>query len=339
MVASAMPTGREIRLAARPSGMPRPGDFALVEVDVPEPGPGEVLVRNLWMSVDPYMRPRMNDVPSYVPAYELGRVLDGPAVGAVVASRAEGLAPGDTVVHWQGWRDLALLGGREARRVDTDVAPAQAYIGVLGMSGLTAYVGLLDIAGLREGDVVFVSAAAGMVGSLAGQIARLRGHRTIGSAGTDAKVAHLRDDLGFDAAFNYRSGDVADLLREAAPDGIDVYFDNVGGDHLEAAIDVLREHGRVAMCGAISTYNSAGAAPPTLRNQFKIVGKRLTLRGFIASDHMRRMREFREVAGPWLRDGRIVARETVFEGLERAPDAFIALLGGENVGKMLVRIA
>ena len=206
------------------------------------------------------------------------------------------------------------------------------------MSGLTAYVGLLDIAGLREGDVVFVSAAAGMVGSLAGQIARLRGHRTIGSAGTDAKVAHLRDDLGFDAAFNYRSGDVADLLREAAPDGIDVYFDNVGGAHLEAAIDVLREHGRVAMCGAISTYNSAGAAPPTLRNQFKIVGKRLTLRGFIASDHMRRMREFREVAGPWLRDGQIVARETVFEGLEQAPDALIALLGGENVGKMLVRI-
>jgi NADPH-dependent curcumin reductase CurA len=265
-------------------------------------------------------------------------VLDGPAVGAVVASRAEGLAPGDTVVHWQGWRDLAVLGGREARRVDIALAPAQAYIGVLGMSGLTAYVGLLDIAGLRDGDIVFVSAAAGMVGSLAGQIARLRGHRTIGSAGTDAKVAHLRDDLGFDAAFNYRSGDVADLLREAAPDGIDVYFDNVGGAHLEAAIDVLREHGRVAMCGAISTYNSAEAAPPTLRNQFKIVGKRLTLRGFIASDHMLRMREFREVAGPWLRDGQIVARETVFEGLERAPDALIALLGGANVGKMLVRI-
>jgi NADPH-dependent curcumin reductase CurA len=335
-----MPTSREIRLAARPTGMPRPGDFALAQVDVPDPGPGEVLVRNLWMSVDPYMRPRMNDVPSYVPAYELDRVLDGPAVGAVVASHAEGLAPGDTVVHWHGWRDLAVLGVREARKVDTALAPAQAYIGVLGMSGLTAYVGLLDIAGLGEGDVVFVSAAAGMVGSLAGQIARLRGHRTIGSAGTDAKVAHLRNDLGFDAAFNYRSGDVSDLLREAAPDGIDVYFDNVGGDHLEAAIDALREQGRIALCGTIATYNAGGGAPPpTLRNAFKIVGKRLTLRGFIASDHMRRMRAFREEVGPWLRDGRIVARETVFEGLERAPDALIAMLRGENVGKTLVRIA
>ncbi len=333
-----MPTGHEIRLAARPEGLPRRSDFALADVDVPEPGPGAVLVRNTWMSVDPYMRPRMNDVASYVPPYELGRALDGPAVGKVVASRADGLAAGDTVVHWHGWRDLVVLDAREARKVDTSLASPQSYINVLGMSGLTAWVGLLDIAELREGDVVFVSAAAGMVGGLAGQIARLLGHRTIGSAGTDAKVAHLREDLGFDAAFNYRSGPVAELLAEAAPDGIDVYFDNVGGDHLEAAIEVLREHGRVAMCGTISTYNAAGAPPAGLRNQFKIVGRRLTLRGFIASDHMGQMRAFREQIGPWLRDGRIVERQTVVDGLERAPEAFIAMLRGENVGKMLVRL-
>jgi len=332
-----MTRGREIRLASRPRGMPHPSDFAVAEVEVPDPAPGQVLVRNTWMSVDPYMRPRMNDVPSYVPPYELGKVLDGPAVGEVVASRAEGVVPGDTVVHWHGWRDYALLDEREARKVDTTLAAPQKFIGVLGMSGLTAWVGLLEIAGLREGDVVFVSGAAGMVGSLAGQIARLRGHRTIGSAGTDAKVAHLLEDLGFDAAFNYRDGPVVDLLRDAAPDGIDVYFDNVGGDHLEAAIDVLRDHGRVAMCGTISTYN-AQEPQPGLRNQFKIVGKRLTLRGFIASDHMRQMRAFREEVGPWLRDGRIIGRETIAEGLERAPEAFIAMLRGENVGKMLVRL-
>jgi NADPH-dependent curcumin reductase CurA len=333
-----MRPGHEIRLAARPTGMPRPADFELAEVQVPDPGPGQVLVRNTWMSVDPYMRPRMNDVPSYVPPYQLGRALDGPAVGEVVASRAAGLAEGDTVAHWQGWRDLAVLDGRQARKVDTTLARPESYVNVLGMSGLTAWIGLLDIAGLREGDVVFVSAAAGMVGGLAGQIARLLGHRTIGSAGTDAKVAHLRDELGFDAAFNYRSGPVADQLREAAPDGIDVYFDNVGSDHPEAAVDVLRDHGRVAMCGTISTYNATGAPPAGLRNEFKVVGKRLTLRGFIASDHMGRMRAFREQVGPWLRDGRIAERQTVVDGLERAPEAFIGMLRGENVGKMLVRL-
>jgi NADPH-dependent curcumin reductase CurA len=333
-----VPTGREIRLAARPRGLPRASDFAVAEVELRDPAPGQVLIRNTWMSVDPYMRPRMNDVPSYVPPFGLGEPLDGPAVGEVVASRAEGLAPGDTVVHWLGWRDLAVLDGARANKVDTRLAEPASYLNVLGMSGLTAWIGLHDVAGLRDGDVVFVSAAAGMVGGLAGQLARLLGHRTIGSAGSDAKVAHLLDDLAFDAAFNYRAAPVADQLRAAAPEGIDVYFDNVGGEHLEAAIDVMRPHGRIALCGTISGYNADGGQAPGLRNEFQIVGKRLALRGFIASDHMHRMREFRAQAGPWLREGRIVERATVVEGLERAPEAFIAMLRGENVGKMLVRL-
>jgi NADPH-dependent curcumin reductase CurA len=331
-----MPLSREIRLAARPQGMPQPSDLALAEVEVPDPADGQVLVRNTWMSVDPYMRPRMDDVPSYVAPYRLDHVLDGAAVGEVVASRADGVEVGATVVHWAGWRELALLPAREARPVAvTDFRP-ESYLGVLGLPGLTAYVGLLDIAALREGDVVFVSGAAGMVGSLAGQIARLRGHRTIGSAGTDAKVAYLRDELGFDEAFNYRAGPVGELLAAAAPDGIDVYFDNVGGDHLEAAIDTLRQGGRVALCGTISSYNDRDR--PGMRNAFKIVGQRLALRGFIATDHLAQMKAVRAEVGGWLREGRIVERQTVVEGLEHAPDAFIAMLNGANVGKMLVKL-
>src|SRR5439155_1045431 len=218
------------------------------------------------------------------------------------------------------------------------LAPAQAYLGVLGMPGLTAYVGLLDIAGLREGDVVFVSGAAGAVGSLAGQIAKLRGHRVIGSAGSPEKVEYVTGELGFDAAFDYHAGAVADLLHEAAPDGIDVYFDNVGGDHLEAAIGALNRHGRVAMCGAISQYNAPGARTGP-RNLGLAIGKRLTLRGFIVGDHRHLMGDFVREVGTWLSEGRIRHRDTVVEGLENAPAAFIGLLRGDNVGKMLVRVA
>jgi NADPH-dependent curcumin reductase CurA len=328
---------REIHLAARPRGEPRDSDFRLVEVDVSAPGPGQVLVRNAWMSVDPYMRGRMNDVRSYVPPFALDAPLEGGAVGEVVESRADGLEAGEWVLHNLGWRDYAIAGGEHVRRVDVALAPAPAYLGILGMPGLTAYVGLLDIAGLREGDVVFVSGAAGAVGSLAGQIAKLRGHRVIGSAGSAQKVAHLLDDLGFDAAFNYRDGEVAALLQEAAPEGIDVYFDNVGGEHLEAAIGALRLRGRVAMCGAISQYNATEPAPGP-RNLTQAVGKRLTLRGFIVSDHADRMGDFALEVGTWLREGRLHHRETVVDGLERAPAAFIGLLRGENTGKMVVRL-
>jgi NADPH-dependent curcumin reductase CurA len=328
---------REIQLAARPVGEPKQSDFRLAEVEVPDPGPGEALVRNRWMSVDPYMRGRMTDRPSYVPPFQIGATLEGGAVGEVVASNAPELAAGTTVLHNLGWREYAVLPAGAATPVDTDAAPEQAFLGVLGMPGLTAYVGLLDMAGLRDGDVVFVSGAAGAVGSLVGQIAKVRGHRVVGSAGSAEKVAFLTGELGFDAAFDYHDSDVYAQLRDAAPDGIDVYFDNVGGEHLEAAIAAMRPFGRIALCGAISQYN-ATEAPRGIRNLAFAVGKRLTLRGFIVTDSFERMPDFvRDVSG-WLREGKIRYRETVVEGIERAPDAFIGLLRGENTGKMLVKL-
>jgi NADPH-dependent curcumin reductase CurA len=333
-----MPTrSRQIQLAARPHGEPKDSDFRLAEVELPDPGPGQVLVRNTYMSVDPYMRGRMDDRESYVPPFALDAPLDGGAVGEVVASQAEGLAPGDTVVHQLGWREHALLAADHVRKVDPDGISPSAFLGVLGMTGLTAYAGLIDVAGLREGDVVFVSGAAGAVGSLAGQIAKLRGHTVIGSAGSPEKVVHLVDDLGFDAAFNYREGPVAEQLAAAAPEGIDVYFDNVGGEHLEAAIGALHRHGRVAMCGAISVYNATEPVPGP-RNMALAVGKRLALRGFIVTDHGARMKDLIAEVGPAVRDGRIAFRETVVEGLEQAPAALRGLLRGENTGKMVVRL-
>jgi NADPH-dependent curcumin reductase CurA len=281
----------------------------------------------------------MNERKSYAPPYQIGEPLYGGAVGEVVASNADGFAPGDTVRHELGWRELAVVEARQARKVDTDLAPASAYLGVLGMPGLTAYVGLLDIAALKAGDVVFVSGAAGAVGSLAGQIAKLRGHTVIGSAGSPEKVAHIRDELGFDAAFDYHDGPVYKQLRAAAPDGIDVYFDNVGGDHLEAAIGSLNTYGRVAMCGSISTYNATEAVPGP-RNMFEVVTKRLTLRGYIIMDHYDRHRAFVQEVGAWLRDGKVKFRETIVDGgVEAAPQAFIDLLRGANTGKMVVRLA
>jgi NADPH-dependent curcumin reductase CurA len=262
----------------------------------------------------------------------------GGAVGEVVASRAGGLAEGDVVVHQRGWREYATVGAGEARVVDTGLAPASCYLGVLGMTGLTAYVGLLDIAALREGDVVFVSGAAGAVGSLAGQIAKLRGHTVIGSAGSPEKVAHVTRDLGFDAAFDYHAGPVAEQLRAAAPGGIDVYFDNVGGEHLEAALSAMNHDGRVAMCGAISVYNATEPQPGP-RNLALAIGRRLTLRGFIVSDHAHRQAAFAEEVGGWLRNGRIAFHETfVRGGIAAAPQAFIDLLRGANTGKMVVEL-
>jgi NADPH-dependent curcumin reductase CurA len=333
------PTSREIHLAARPTGWPTADDFRLVAVPVPEPGPGQAVVRNLVMSVDPYMRGRMNDVKSYVPPFRLGEALDGGAVGEVVASASPGLVVGDVVLHGLGWREYALLDAAKARKVDPAAAPPSAYLGALGMVGLTAYVGLLDVAAMRPSDTVFVSGAAGAVGSIAGQIAKLRGSpRVIGSAGSAAKVEYLTRELGFDAAFNYHDGPVHEQLKAAAPDGIDVYFDNVGGDHLEAAISSLNPFGRVALCGAISQYNAEQAAPGP-RNLSLAVGKRLTLRGFIVSDHADRMPDFLAEAGGWLREGRLRVDETVVDGIENAPEAFLGMLRGANLGKMLVRLA
>ncbi len=330
-------TSREVRLASRPKGEPELSNFEFAEVEVPDPADGEIVVRSTFMSVDPYMRGRMNEK-SYAQVFEIGKPLFGGAVGEVVASEAEGFAPGDVVVHGQGWREYVALPAKHAQKIDPGDVSESAYLGVLGMTGLTAYVGLLDIAGLKDGDVVFVSGAAGAVGSLAGQIAKLKGHTVIGSAGSAEKVAHLVDDLGFDHAFNYNDGPVGKQLRAAAPDGIDVYFDNVGGEHLEAAIFSLHPFGRVALCGAISGYNATDPQPGP-RNLGLCIGNRLTLRGFIISDHQDRFGDFAREVGTWVANGDVQFRETIVDGgIEAAPQAFIDLLRGANVGKMLVRV-
>ena len=329
-------TSREIQLASRPSGWPTPDDFRLVEVAMAEPGPGEVLVRNTFMSVDPYMRGRMNDVKSYVPAFRLDAPLDGGAVGEVVASGDDSVPVGATVLHQAGWREHALLPASAVRVVDVSQVPASAYLGVLGMPGLTAYVGLTRIAQLREGDAVLVSGAAGAVGSVAGQLARLLGaSKVVGSAGSAEKVSWLTGELGFDAAVNYKDAPIARQLKEHGP--FDVYFDNVGGDHLEAAMFHLNDFGRIAACGAIAQYNDAEPTPGP-RNMMMIVSKRLTLRGFIVSDHADVASEFHRRAGAWVAEGRLTARETVVDGLDHAVDAFLDLLRGGNTGKMLVRL-
>ena len=299
---------------------------------MPDPVEGEVLIRNAYMSVDPYMRGRMNDAKSYVPPFQLGEVLDGAAVGQVVASRNERVPEGSWVVHRLGWRELALSDGSGLLPFDPSFGPVSTGLGVLGMPGLTAYVGLLDIGRPAEGETVFVSGAAGAVGSLVGQIARLKGCRVIGSAGSPEKVAWLRE-LGFDEAFDYRETDTREALRE----GIDVYFDNVGGQTLEAALGALRVRGRVVACGAISQYN-ATELPLGPRNLFLLVTKRLRMEGFIISDHYDRLPAFLAEVAPWVRDGSVRYRETIVNGIEHAPDAFIGLLAGENVGKMLVKV-
>jgi NADPH-dependent curcumin reductase CurA len=328
---------REIRLASRPKGWPTQENFEFADVELPSPGSGEVLVRNVFMSVDPYMRGRMNDVKSYTPPYELGKALEGGAVGEVVESGVDGVAPGDLVLHGAGWRSHALVKEFTRLKPIEGVSPSH-FLGALGMPALTAYVGLLDIASFKPDETVFVSGAAGAVGSLAGQIAKLKGaKRVIGSAGSAEKVKHLTEKLGFDAAFNYRDGNVTELLTAAAPDGIDVYFDNVGGDHLEAAIWAFNDYGRAAVCGSISGYNEE-KLPAGPRNLFNIVSKRLKLNGFIIMDHYDRFPAMIAEVGAWLASGKLVAEETVVDGLENAPAAFLGMLRGENTGKMVVRL-
>jgi NADPH-dependent curcumin reductase CurA len=336
---SALPTtSREWHLTARPQGWPKPTDFALREAELPALAPGQVLVRNLYMSVDPYMRGRMNDVKSYVPPFQLDQPMDGGAVGVVIASEAEGLAVGDHVLHALGWREYAVLDAKHATTIDPDAAPLSKYLGVLGMPGLTAYAGLLRVAAFKEGDTVFVSGAAGAVGSLVGQIAKLKGAaRVVGSAGSDEKVKALVEDYGFDAAFSYKSGPVAEQLKQAAPDGIDVYFDNVGGEHLEAAISSLNVHGRIAVCGMIAQYN-ATEPPAAPRNLALVIGKRLRIEGLLVSDHGDLKQQFIDEVGGWIREGRMHSQETVVNGIDNAVEAFLGLLRGANTGKMVVKL-
>ena len=329
---------REIRLRSRPEGEPGPRNFELAEAGVPPPRAGEVQVRNRWMSVDPYMRSRMIDRPSYVPPFQLGRALEGGAIGEVVASEAEGFAPGDVVLSMLGWREAFTAPAKHLTRLETFGLPEQAFLGAAGMPGLTAWVGLLKIAEARDGDTVFVSAAAGAVGSVACQIAKAKGCTVIGSAGGAEKIAFL-EEIGVDHAIDYKAEpDLSAALARAAPKGIDVYFDNVGGDHLEAALAAARPYARFALCGAISQYNDLQAAPGP-RNLFFVIGKRLRLQGFIVSDHMAETPTFLSELSGWVREGRLKWRETVDEGIESAPGAFTKLFTGGNVGKMLVKLA
>ncbi len=332
-------TSTEVQLAARPHGEPTETDFRLVRTELDQPGPDQLLVRNIAISVDPYMRGRMNDTASYVPPFQLDQPLGGGAIGEVIASSVDDLPVGALVLHDFGWREYALLSAGQARPIEpAEGASPTLYLGALGMPGLTAYVGLFDIAAFKEPDMVFVSGAAGAVGSMVGQLARLRGaQRVIGSAGSAAKVRFLTEELGFDAAFDYHDGPVREQLKQAARDGIDVYFDNVGGEHLEAAIGSLNPFGRVAMCGSVSGYNATEPTPGPA-NLALVTGKRLTLRGFIVGDHADRQPDFMAEAAQWLRSGELRVQETMVDGIENAVPAFIGLLRGENTGKMVVRL-
>lgn len=323
----------------RPHGMPTSADFALVEEPVPTPADGQALVENAFLSVDPYMREAM-DASQWELAWPLHAPLEGRAVGRVVASRAPGLAPGDVVFHRKGLRSHALVTPGEVRHLTVaDGVPLSAYLGILGGTGLSAYVGLKEIAGLEPGETVFVSAAAGGVGTAAGRIARLLGAgRIIGSTGSAAKAAHLQAHLGFDAAFDYHAGPIAEQLAKAAPDGVDVTLENVGGDHLEAAIAVMNERGRIAWCGAVAQYNDLTNPPPAPRNLYDVVGKRLRLEGFLTRHHLHLQSELEALVVPEIQAGRAVSDETIVQGVEHTVDAFLAMLRGENVGKMLVRV-
>jgi NADPH-dependent curcumin reductase CurA len=327
---------REVRLVARPQGFPDEELFEIAEMPIPDPAEGQVLIRNAFFSVDPYMRPRMNDVRSYVAPFTLGEAMTGGAVGRVAVSNNSRYAEGDWVVHQLGLREWALSDGKALRPVDAAAAPVSTALGVLGMPGFTAWYGLFELGRPQSGETVVVSGAAGAVGSAAGQMAAIAGCPVIGSAGSEEKLAWLRE-LGFDAVFNYRELSPRQALAQLAPDGIDVYFDNVGGEHLEAAIGALRTYGRVVACGSISRYNDAQPSSGP-RNMFMVVTKRLRLEGFIITDHYDRFGEFARQATEWVRDGRLRYRETVVDGIENAPKAFMGLLRGENIGKMLVKV-
>ncbi|GAA3728579.1 NADP-dependent oxidoreductase [Salinactinospora qingdaonensis] len=335
-----MPTmAREIHLLAYPAGEPQPGDFTLVERPLPEPRHGELLIRNQAISVDPYMRGKMTGKRTYTAPYELNAPMEGRAVGVVEVSRDPDFTEGTVVLHDAGWRDRAVVGSGHVRAINViDAIPVTAHLGVLGMPGRTAYVGLFEKARMRGGESVFVSGAAGAVGGLVGQLARLRGaSRVIGSAGSAEKVDYLVNELGFDAAFNYKDGPVVEQLSQLAPHGIDIYFDNVGGDHLEAAMAVANPFARFALCGAISGYNATEPQPGP-RNMALIVTKRLMLQGFIVTDTSDATADFYREVAPAVADGRLKFRETVVEGLENAPEAFISMLRGANTGKMVVRV-
>ena len=323
-------------LNSRPMGMPTQDNFALVELAPAPLEPGQLRIANHWLSVDPYMRGRMNDVKSYTPPFALGEPMQGGAVGEVIESTADGFAAGDLVLHMAGWRDEAVIPAGQAQRLPALGVDPQAFLGQLGMPGMTAYFGLLEVASAKAGDVVFVSAAAGAVGSTVVQIAKAKGMTVIGSAGGADKCAWV-SSLGADGVIDYKNGTpVLKQLAALAPNGIDVYFDNVGGEHLDAALALGNERARFAICGMIDMYNTG--VPTQLRFAARIIGMRMRIQGFIVSDYMARAGEFYNDMGGWLQSGQLVREETVHEGLAAMPDAFLGLFTGGNKGKMLVRV-
>ncbi len=330
-------TSREIRLASRPNGIPTAENFTLARTELVPPQDQQVLVRNLFMSVDPYMRGRMNEGKSYVPPFELGKPLEGGAVGEVIESRANGFKPGDVVTSNFGWREYFIASPKELHPVSCEVQPLSVYLGALGLTGMTAWAGL-KLVEVKAGDVVYISGAAGAVGNMAGQLAKLRGCRVIGSAGSTDKVMFLREECGFDVAFDYKVGPVLGQLNVEAPDGIDVYFDNVGGETLEAALSALRMHGRIIACGGISGYNETKPRPGP-SNLFNVITKRLTMKGLIVRDWLDRQDEFEKEVGAYFRAGKVKNKETVVEGIDHAVGAFLGLFEGKNVGKMVVKLA
>ncbi|HEU4876223.1 MAG TPA: NADP-dependent oxidoreductase [Sphingomicrobium sp.] len=326
---------RAWHLMRRPNGMPVMDDFALKEVELPPLGDGMVRVRNRFLSVDPYMRGRMNDVKSYVPPFALDAPMEGGAVGEVIESRESSFAPGDQVLHMAGWRDEAVVPAAALNKLpDLGVEPQQ-FLGNLGLTGGTAYFGLLEAASAKAGDIVFVSAAAGAVGSAVVQIAKAKGMAVIGSAGGADKCDFVRS-LGADAVVDYKAGPLLKQLAAAAPKGIDVYFDNVGGDHLDAALALARQNARFAICGMIDAYNSG--EPTSLRYIMRVIAMRIRLQGFIYTDYLGKMGDFYREMGGLIASGQLKARDTIVDGLEQTPQAFLGLFSGANTGKMLVRL-
>ena len=326
---------RAWHLKSRPDGKPTSENFRLKDIELLPVHDGQVRVRNLWLSVDPYMRGRMNESKSYIPPFQIDAPMDGGAIGEVVESKADGFAPGDLVSHFAGWRDEAVLPAKALIRLPELGARPQDFLGNLGVPGATAYFGLLDVAAAKPSDIVFVSAAAGAVGSAVVQIAKVMGMTVIGSAGGKDKCDFVRS-LGADRVIDYKAGPILVSLREAAPEGIDVYFDNVGGDHLDAAFARARLHARIALCGMIAGYNSR--EPQGFRYMIRMIAMRVTMTGFLYGDYVARLDEFYREMGALMASGAVKSHETVFEGLENMPDAFLGLFTGANTGKMLVRV-
>ncbi len=323
---------REVQLVKRPDGAPQLGDFKVVETTVPDIADGQVLIQQLYMSVDPAMRPRLTN------GYELDKTMSGGAIGRVVQSKNKDFAEGDIVRNGLGFREYAVSDGRGLGKIKEEPGiPLSAFMSVLGGTGWTAYGGILHIGALKDGEQVFVSTAAGAVGSIAAQIAKIKGCYVIGSTGSDEKAAWLRDEVGLDAVINYKTTPIRKGVKESAPKGIDVYFDNVGGEHLDAALASMNTLGRVAVCGMISGYNNAGSRVPVY-NLSNIIYGRINIRGFVATDFMHLRPQYEKDMREWLKAGKIKWKETVLKGVEEAPHAMVGLMQGENIGKMLVQL-